>query len=102
MPDHHDTTSDPSNTTESGRAAQAANLFDLRRIIGGLFIIYGLILTVLGLGDSDAEIAKSAGVHINLLAGIGMLVLGVLFVAWALLRPLADQLGAKEEREERA
>lgn len=94
------TTEDPSNTTDSGRAAQAANLFDLRRIIGGLFLVYGTILTVLGLGDSDAAIAKSAGVHVNLLAGIGMLVLGALFIAWALLRPLSEQLGEKETYEQ--
>ena len=33
--------------TES-RVAKAANLFDLRRIIGGVFIVLGLLLTVLG------------------------------------------------------
>ena len=43
-----------------------ANLFDIRRLIGGLFVIYGVILTVLGLGESDASIAKSAGININL------------------------------------
>ena len=37
------------------------DLFDIRRLIGGLFLIYGVILTVLGLGESDASIAKSAG-----------------------------------------
>ena len=30
-----------------------ANLFDLRRIIGGLFIVYGVLLAVLGLFDSQ-------------------------------------------------
>ena len=50
------------------RAARAANLFDIRRLIGGLFVIYGVILVVLGL----------------------------LFVAWALLRPLADELDEGE------
>jgi hypothetical protein len=79
-----------------GREAQAANLFDLRRIIGGLFLLYGLILTITGLGDSDAEIAKAAGVHINLLAGLGMLALGGFFVAWGLLRPLGKQLAEAE------
>jgi hypothetical protein len=92
-------TEDPSNTTDSGKAMQAANLFDLRRIIGGLFLVYGTILTVMGVGASDADIAKSAGVHVNLLAGIGMLVLGAFFVAWALLRPLAQQLTENEARE---
>jgi hypothetical protein len=87
---------DDANTTaatDSAREAQAANLFDLRRIIGGLFLLYGAILVVVGLLDSSAQIAKGSGVHINLLAGIGMLVLGGLFVAWALIRPLAAELG---------
>jgi hypothetical protein len=89
MPDDHD-------HGDGDREKQAANLFDLRRIIGGLFLLYGVVLTVLGLGDSDAEIRKSAGVHINLVAGIGMLVLGGLFVAWALWRPLGEQLDEAE------
>ena len=59
------------------KEAQAANLFDLRRIIGGLFVLYGVVLTIVGLGDSDAEIEKAAGVHINLWAGLGMLALGL-------------------------
>ncbi|MCZ4492616.1 MAG: hypothetical protein QOH30_1787 [Baekduia sp.] len=83
-----------------GREAQAANLFDLRRIIGGLFLLYGAILTVTGLGDSHAEIAKAAGVHINLIAGLGMLALGAFFVAWGLLRPLGRQLAEAEGEAE--
>jgi xanthine/uracil/vitamin C permease (AzgA family) len=93
-------------TDEQGtgaREAQAANLFDLRRIIGGLFVLYGVVLTIVGLGDSDAEIEKAAGVHINLWAGLGMLVLGGLFIAWALLRPLGRQMQEEErKRQERA
>jgi xanthine/uracil/vitamin C permease (AzgA family) len=80
------------------REAQAANLFDLRRIIGGLFVLYGVVLTIVGLGDSDAEIEKAAGVHINLWAGLGMLALGLFFIAWALLRPLGKQLQEEERR----
>ena len=90
-------------TEEQGtgtREAQAANLFDLRRIIGGVFIVYGIVLTIVGLGDSDKEIAKSAGVHINLYAGLGMLILGGVFIAWALVRPLGRQL--QEEEAKRA
>src|SRR3954452_14995721 len=84
------------------REAQAANLFDLRRIIGGLFLLYGVVLTIVGLGDSDAEIAKAAGVHINLIAGLGMLALGGAFIAWALLRPLGRQLQEEEAKREAA
>ena len=81
-----------------GREMEAANLFDLRRIIGGLFVVYGVILTITGLFDSQAEIDKSAGVHINLWTGIAMLVLGGLCLLWAFTRPLGEQL-AKAERE---
>lgn len=79
-----------------GRAMQAANLFDLRRIIGGLFLAYGLLLTILGLTDSQAEIDKAAGVNINLWAGLGMLAFGLFMIAWALLRPLGDELQEAE------
>ena len=37
------------------RAERAANLFDLRRIIGGVFVAWGILLTILGLTDSEAE-----------------------------------------------
>jgi hypothetical protein len=76
------------------------NLFDLRRIIGGLFIFYGLLLTVLGLFDSQEEIDKAAGVNINLWAGLGMLVFGLLMITWALTRPLSEELGSEEARGE--
>ena len=59
-----------------GRAERAANLFDLRRIIGGLFVIWGVLLIVLGIMESDAEMAKAADVNINLYAGLGMLASG--------------------------
>ena len=73
---------------DAQRAAKAARLFDIRRLIGGLFLIYGVILTVLGLGESDASIAKSADININLYAGLGMLDHERCFIAWALMRPL--------------
>ena len=89
--DPHNKQSDESEL-DAERAAKAANLFDLRRLIGGLFIIYGVILSVLGLGESDAEIEKAADININLYAGLAMLVFGLSFVAWALLRPLSAEL----------
>jgi hypothetical protein len=79
-----------------GRAMAAANLFDLRRIIGGLFVAYGVLLTILGITDSDAEIRKAADININLWAGLGMLVFGLLMIAWALTRPLGEQLEEAE------
>ena len=77
---------------EAHRNARAANLFDVRRFIGGLFVIYGVILLVLGLGASDADVEKAAGVNVNLWVGLAMLIVGALFLAWAFTRPLGDQL----------
>jgi hypothetical protein len=83
-----------------GREMEAANLFDLRRIIGGLFTLYGIVLIIVGLTDSSAEISKSAGVHINLWAGIGMVIMGLLFLLWAFSRPLGRQLREAEAGSE--
>jgi hypothetical protein len=76
----------------TSRAERAANLFDLRRIIGGVFVVWGVLLIILGLTDSEEEANKAAGININLWAGIGMLVVGAIFIAWALTRPLGEEL----------
>ncbi|MEW2163948.1 hypothetical protein AB0912_13255 [Streptomyces sp. NPDC007084] len=70
------------------KSATAARLFDIRRIIGGLFVLYGVIVTIAGITASDADIDKAAGVNINLWTGLGMLILGLFFLAWLWLRPL--------------
>jgi hypothetical protein len=69
------------------KSASAARLFDVRRVIGGLFVVYGVIVTIAGITASDAAIAKAQGININLWAGIGMLVLGLLFLLWMKLSP---------------
>ncbi|MFG2128572.1 hypothetical protein ACGFNV_12335 [Streptomyces sp. NPDC048751] len=71
------------------KSATAARIFDLRRIIGGLFVLYGVILIITGLTDSDADIDKAQGININLWTGLGMLALGVFFLVWLRLRPTA-------------
>ncbi len=77
---------------DADRARRAADLFDLRRIIGGLFAIYGVILLVLGLGASDADIEKAAGWNLNLWVGVAMLITAALFLAWAFARPLGQEI----------
>ena len=69
------------------RVSAAARLFDVRRVIGGLFVVYGVIVTLIGFFDSPEEIAKAQGVRINLWAGLCMLALGLLFLAWQWWRP---------------
>jgi drug/metabolite transporter (DMT)-like permease len=74
-------------------AARAANRLDIRRFIGLLLGIYGVILTVLGIGASDADIDKAAGINLNLWTGVALLVAAALFFTWALIRPLSRELG---------
>jgi hypothetical protein len=81
---------------DAHRDARAANLFDVRRFIGGLFVIYGVILLVLGFGASDKDIEKAAGVNVNLWVGLAMLVVGAIFLAWAFTRPLGEQIVEEE------
>jgi xanthine/uracil/vitamin C permease (AzgA family) len=75
-------------TSSSVTASAAAKLFDIRLMIGALFTFYGVALTIYGFFTSQAEIDKAAGININLWLGIGMLVLGLLFLLWRRLDPV--------------
>ncbi|GAA2219938.1 MULTISPECIES: hypothetical protein [Streptomyces] len=89
-------------TELQGKSATAARLFDIRRIIGGLFVVYGVIVTIAGFTASDADIDKAEGVNINLWTGLGMLLLGVFFLVWLKLRPAAPPPpGVEPEDDER-
>ena len=74
------------------RELRAATLFDIRRIIGGLFLLYGITLTVLGFGASDEDLRRAEGVNVNLLVGLIMIAMAALFIGWALWRPLGREL----------
>ena len=73
------------------QAARVANRFDIRRIIGGLFVLYGVILTVTGVVGSEEVKNKAAGININVWTGLAMLVFGLLMIGWALARPVAPR-----------
>lgn len=78
-------------TSGSGKGSggsAAAKLFDLRVMIGALFTFYGLVLMVAGLFATAAQRKKADGININLWQGIGMLILGLLFLLWWKARPL--------------
>ncbi len=74
--------------------ARAANLFDIRRIIAGVFALYGLVLLALGLFGAHHIKVKASGINVNLWTGLGMLVVAVLLLTWALLRPVAVESAA--------
>ncbi|KUL35560.1 hypothetical protein ADL22_27065 [Streptomyces sp. NRRL F-4489] len=68
-------------------SATATRLFDIRLIIGGLFTLYGVLVTGAGITASDADLRKAQDININLWTGLGMLALGVFFLVWLKLRP---------------
>src|ERR1039458_896122 len=76
-------------TSASADAPQSAasKLFDIRLLIGGLFALYGVMLTVAGLFTLDSDLRKASGININLILGIGMLLLGGFFLVWYRLSP---------------
>ena len=82
------------------KVSAAARLFDVRRVIGGLFVVYGLIVTLLGIFDTSAEIEKAQGVRINLWMGLSMLALGGLFLLWLWWRPIEVSTAAKDPTED--
>ncbi|WP_019066617.1 hypothetical protein [Streptomyces hokutonensis] len=80
-----------------GKSTTASRLFDLRLIIGGLFVVYGVIVTIAGINPSDSSLDKSEGVNINLWTGIAMLLLGIFFLGWLKLRPVPPVEVTEEE-----
>jgi hypothetical protein len=76
-----------SEGVEEERRSAAARLFDIRRVIGGLFVVYGVLVTAVGLFDGPEDLEKAQGVRINLWAGLSMLALGLFFLLWQWLRP---------------
>ncbi len=85
-PEQHEADT-PAVLRDEREAAKQANRFDVRRLIGGLFVLYSIILIVLGLVGSHTVKHKAAGINVDLWTGIGMLIFGVLMIVWALTRP---------------
>jgi hypothetical protein len=76
---------------EEIKAARAANRFDIRRLIGGLFALYGLILVALGLFGSHHIKTKAAGINVDLWTGLGMLLFAAFMITWALTKPVMPE-----------
>lgn len=83
--------------TEFKPKSVAAKLFDIRLLIGGLFTLYGVMLTVAGFFTSASAKAKASGININLWLGIGMLIVGLLFLLWRMLAPLKVEPNPTDE-----
>jgi len=91
---------DNQNTTSADTPqSAAARLFDIRLMIGGLFVLYGVMLTVAGLFTSEKDLHKAADININLWLGLGMLLLGAGFLIWFKLNPLKVETHEDDAKE---
>ena len=84
----------PQSTVATGSRMQ--RLFELRYVIGVLLGVYGVILVIRGLLDGPEQLARAAGISINLWTGIGLLVVAAVFLIWARLRPLGIDVTDEE------
>ncbi|WP_037570458.1 hypothetical protein [Phaeacidiphilus oryzae] len=93
------TQSTPGNAPQPRQRRGALEiLFDLRVIIAMLFAVYGLVCLICGLvDDSAAELQKTGGIHLNLWAGVGMLIGAALFALWSFARPLTRPVPQHED-----
>lgn len=93
----------PLTQAEKDKIVRSTRRTDLRNIIGGLFVVYGIIVTATGLTDSAAELEQTGGIHINLWTGLSMLVAGILFFLWSRFAPVPaeDILSNFENIEEK-
>jgi hypothetical protein len=82
---------DVTTTPDEAPQSAASRLFDLRILIGGLFVLYGIMLTVSGAFASAKSIAKASNINMNLWLGIGMLIVGLIFLAWWRLNPVRPE-----------
>ena len=91
-----------SDRTAAEKPPLSAILFDLRSVIGLLFVVYGLVLTILGIiGETPEELAKAGGLALNLWTGLAMLVGGIIFYVWAFMKPpLPPELDHVDHYEE--
>lgn len=87
-----------SDTQRTG-GRKTAGAFDVRTIIGALLGIYGLILLLMGI-FAETDPGKTGNVNSNLWAGIALLVVSAVFLAWWKLRPIVvadtDRQGVRQ------
>ena len=89
---------------EKDQAVKAARNNDLRRLIAILFVIYGVIVTIVGIVAPNMNGADTNGIDINLWTSIVMLVVGILFEVWCRVKPLSaeDIIASAEESARKA
>jgi len=91
MADNKAPAPDEMTDAEKARLVKSTRRFDLRRVLGLLFVIYGVIVTIVGIVDYSSDIHRTEGIAINLWTGLSMLVLGILFFVWDHFSPVPER-----------
>ncbi len=76
-----------------------ADLFDVRRVIGGLFAVYGVILLIASFFATDEDIERAQGANANLWVGLALLATAAIFFGWALKAPVGAELVGGDESD---
>ena len=81
--------SEHTSSSATAEAPHRAGAFDVRNFIGALLGIYGVILLITGLFfTSAADKSKADGLNVNLWTGIALIIVSVLFISWARMKPV--------------
>jgi hypothetical protein len=85
------------------------HLFDVRNIIGALLGIYGVVLTIAGFapgllrqheeGAGNNPVDLYVGTDANWWVGLGLIGVAIVFIGWALLRPVKISETAPPEKD---
>ncbi len=74
-----------------------ADLFDVRRVIGGLFAVYGVILLIASFFASDEDVDRAQGINANLWVGLALLATAAVFFGWAFRAPVGAELVGQDD-----
>lgn len=73
------------SSNDNRAARHTAGALDIRNIIGGLMGVFGVVILVTGLvATADPGTSETS----NVVAGLILIVFGLVFLAWARLKPV--------------
>jgi len=81
------------------RALRQARLLDLRSYLAGLFLIFGVVVTLAGLTATPAQLVKSSGMNLSLWTGLALILLGLVFLVWLVRVPPLFEQSADQDPE---
>lgn len=93
------------NAQQDTAHVENVGAFDIRRFIGALIGLFGILLVIMGLAFTTPEaMDKTDGLNANLWAGLAMVAVAVAFEVWAKVDPIRilvqdNEPGAEEPKD---